>query len=112
MTHLEFKNESFDGIVSTYAVFHVPRTKHFALFLDFRRILRKEGALLFSIGVREEGSDGVWKWDEFQSVPMYWSYHGPQKTTELLKNADFEIVFARPVEQAGETHFWILAKAE
>jgi len=112
MTALEFEDESFDGIVSTYAVFHVPRTKHFSLFQDFHRILKKGGALLFSVGSKEDGSDGVWDWDEFQSVPMYWSYYSPEKSVELLKSTDFEIILARSVESGGETHFWILAKAK
>lgn len=109
MTGLEFEDDKFDGIVSTYAVFHVPRTKHFALFLDFHRILKRGGALLVTVGSKE--TDGVWEWDEFQSVPMYWSYYEPKKTVELLKEADFEIIFARHVESEGESHFWILAKA-
>ncbi|MFB0503355.1 MAG: class I SAM-dependent methyltransferase [Candidatus Bathyarchaeia archaeon] len=111
MAALEFDNETFDGVVSTYAVFHIPRTKHFSLFLEFHRILKKGGALLFSVGSKGKGTDGVWEWEEFQSVPMYWSYYPPSKTVELLKSADFQIVFSRNVEQTGETHFWILAKA-
>ncbi|MHA1905361.1 MAG: hypothetical protein ACXADL_15760 [Candidatus Thorarchaeota archaeon] len=69
---------------------------------------------MFSVGVRPEDSDGVW--DEFQSVPMYWSYHGPEKSIELLKSTNFEIIFARIVETQTktetETHFWILARAK
>lgn len=113
MAALDFDDETFDGIVSTYAVFHIPRTKHFSLFQDFHRILRKGGAILFSIGSKEmDGTDGVWEWDEFQSVPMFWSYYPPTKTVELLESADFQIVFSRNVEQAGETHHWILAIAK
>jgi ubiquinone/menaquinone biosynthesis C-methylase UbiE len=114
MTTLEFDSNTFDGVVSTYAVFHVPRTKHFNLFQDFHRFLKKEGVFLFSIGSKEiDATDGIWQWDDFQfNVPMFWSYHPPSKTVELLKSADFQIVFARNVEQAGETHFWILAKAQ
>jgi ubiquinone/menaquinone biosynthesis C-methylase UbiE len=113
MTALQYEDESFDGIVSTYAVFHIPRTKHYSLFLDFHRILRKGGALLFGIGSKEtDGTDGVWKWEDFQSVPMFWSYYPPSKTVELLVSAGFQIVFARNVEQAGETHHWILARAK
>ncbi|MFW9888193.1 MAG: class I SAM-dependent methyltransferase [Candidatus Thorarchaeota archaeon] len=113
MTALEFDNETFDGIVSTYAVFHIPRTMHFSLFQDFHRLLKKGGALLFSIGSKEtDGTDGVWEWEEFQSVPMFWSYYPPSKTVELLESAGFQIVFSRNVEQAGETHHWILASAK
>ncbi|MFX1483575.1 MAG: class I SAM-dependent methyltransferase [Promethearchaeota archaeon] len=113
MTELQFEDDSFDGIVSTYAVFHIPRTKHLSLFMDFHRLLKKGGALLFSVGSNEtNGTDGVWEWDDFQSVPMFWSYYPPSKTIELLESVDFKVVFARNVEQAGETHFWILARAE
>jgi ubiquinone/menaquinone biosynthesis C-methylase UbiE len=116
MTALQFEDDSFDGILSSYAVFHVPRTEHLALFLDFRRILKKGGALLFSVGARPEPSDGVWKWDELQSVPMYWSSNGPEKTVELVKSAEFEIIFARSVETQTPTeterHFWTLARTK
>ncbi|MHA1929397.1 MAG: hypothetical protein ACTSV2_12550 [Candidatus Thorarchaeota archaeon] len=82
----------------------------------YHRILKKGAALLFSIGSKETGSDGVWDWDEFQSVPMYWSYHNPKKSLELLKEADFEIIFARYVdimfEGNPETHCWILARTK
>lgn len=112
MSALEFDDETFDGIVSTYAVFHVPRTKHLGMFKDFYRVLKKDGALLFSIGTKE--TDGVWVWEEFQSVPMFWSYYPPSKTIELLESAGFDIVFSRTadIEFAGdvETHHWILAK--
>ncbi len=112
MTALEFEDDSFDGIVSTYAVFHIPRTKHLSLFQDFHRILKMGGALLFSIGSKEtDGTDGVWEWDDFQSVPMFWSYYPPSKTVELLKSADFEIIFGRNVTTGEETHHWILARA-
>jgi len=43
---------------------------------------------------------------------MYWSYNGPEKSVELVKSADFEIIFARNVESGGETHFWILARTK
>ena len=117
MSALEFDDDSIDGIVSAYAVFHVPRTKHFSLFLDFHRILRKGGALLFSLGSRG-GSDGVWDWDDggWDVVPMYWSQYDPEKSIELLESADFEILFARNVETQTETeteiHLWILARAK
>jgi ubiquinone/menaquinone biosynthesis C-methylase UbiE len=116
MRALEFEDDSFDGIVSAYAVFHIPRTEHFSLFQDFHRILKKGGFLLFSVGSREDASDGVWEWVELHAVPMYWSNNPASKTLELVKSADFEIVFARNVETQTETdteiHFWILARAK
>ena len=116
MTALDFVDYSFDGILSTYAVFHVPRTEHLALFQGFHRILKKGCALLFSVGARPEPFDGVWEWDELQSVPMYWSCSGTEKTVELVKSADFEIIFAKSVETQTPTeiqnHFWILARAK
>lgn len=53
-------NETFDGIVSTYAVFRIPRTMHLRLFMDFHRLLIRGGALLFSVGSNEtNGTDGI-----------------------------------------------------
>ncbi len=116
MTKLEFDDSSFNGIVSTYAVFHIPRSEHSKLFLDFRRILKKRGVLLFSVGANPEGTDGVWDWDVGNGVPMFWSFYSPEKTVELLKSADFEIIFERSVEIRTETdietHYWILARAK
>jgi ubiquinone/menaquinone biosynthesis C-methylase UbiE len=115
MAALDFDEDSFDGILSTYAVFHIPRTDHLPLFAGFRRTLKKGGTLLFSSGVHPEGSDGVWTWDELEAVPMYWSYHGPEKTLSLLKTAGFEIISTQVVETQTETeterHYWILARA-
>ena len=113
MSALEFGDETFDGIVSSYAVFHVPRTEHLGLFKNFHRVLNKEGALLLSIGTTE--TDGVWVWEELQNVPMFWSYYPPSKTVELLESGGFQIVFTRDVEisfaENLETHHWILARA-
>jgi ubiquinone/menaquinone biosynthesis C-methylase UbiE len=113
MTALEFDDETFDGIISAYAVFHVPRIEHANLFKGFHRIMKKGSPLLISIGTTE--TDGVWVWEEFQDVPMFWSYLPPSKTVELLESADFEIVFTRDVEisfaENLETHHWILARA-
>ena len=115
MGALDFDDGSFDGILSTYAVFHVPRDNHLQLFNGFHRLLKNDGALLFSIGVRPEGTDGIWVWDELDAVQMYWSYYGPEKTIRLLKTAGFEITSSKEVETQTETeierHFWILAKA-
>ena len=112
MTAIEFDNETFDSIASAYAVFHIPRTRHFNLFLTFHQILKKGGALLFSIGSKEiDATDGIWRWEEFQSVPMYWNYYPPSKTVELLKSANFQIVFSRNIEETEGIHHWIIAKA-
>jgi hypothetical protein len=47
---------------------------------------------------------------------MYWSSNGPEKTVELVKSADFDIMFARSVETQtpteSEMHFWILARSK
>ena len=49
MASLEYDDGSFDAIISTYAVFHVPRAKHFNLFLNLHRFLRKGGVLLLAL---------------------------------------------------------------
>lgn len=116
MTKLKLNEDSFDGIVSTYAVFHVPRSDHFKLFLDFHRILKKGGVLLFNVGASLEGVEGIWDFKVGDGAPMFWSFYDPEKTVEVLKSADFEIIFARNAEIQtkfeNQTHFWILARAK
>ena len=40
MTDIDLVPESFDGVISTYAIIHVPREKHARIFQSFCSILR------------------------------------------------------------------------
>ena len=46
--------------------------------------------MLFSIGTQKEGTDGIWIWDELQSVPIYWSYHVQRKLLNYSNPRDMK----------------------
>lgn len=85
---LELPAESFNAVISYYAVFHIPREMHAALFKRFYYWLTPGGYTLLCLGYKEqpdvvEGS--------FLGVPMFFSSFDREKNLELLVNAGFDI---------------------
>lgn len=105
MTRLGFQNNSFDGITASYSIIHVPKERHSSLFQSFHRILKPNGMMLISVGPDEwEGTD------EYYGAEMFWSHYDPDKSSQVIENAGFQIVWGRYVERGGERHYWILAR--
>ena len=104
MTELGFRERSFDAVLSCYAIFHVPREKHAAIFRSFDSVLMPQGTMLISVGATE--------WEEvedYYGVDMFWSHYEPAKSESLITDAGFKIEFGRTVETGGERHHWVLA---
>lgn len=107
LTAIDFPPESFDGVISTYAIIHVPREMHAGVFRSFYSILKPQGVMLVSAA--------SWAWEEFADylgVEMFWSHFGPDRTKSLITDAGFEIEFGRDVESGGEKHHWVLARKQ
>jgi ubiquinone/menaquinone biosynthesis C-methylase UbiE len=105
MTELDFPPESFDGLISTYAIFHVPKEMHAGIFRSFHTILKPQGVMLVSVA--------SCAWEEFadyMGVDMFWSHYDPEKSQSLITAAGFEIELGRDVETGGEKHHWVLAQ--
>jgi len=105
MTGLDLPPASFDGVISTYAIIHIPRELHAGIFQSFHSILRPGGAMLVSVA--------SWAWEEFadyMGVDMFWSHYDPDKSRSLITSAGFDIEFGRDVEAGGEKHHWVLAR--
>jgi SAM-dependent methyltransferase len=105
MTAIDFPPESFDGIISCYAIIHVPREFHAGIFRSCHRILKPRGVMLVSVA--------SWAWEEFADylgVDMFWSHYGPSETEALISDAGFEIEFGCDVESGGEKHHWVLTR--
>ena len=97
MNELEFNKNTFDGIVSVYALFHVPKEKHSEIFKKFFKILKPDGILLINTGVSE--SEGT---SNFFGIPMFWSNFSPKTTLDLVKKAGFSIISEAVLERGGE----------
>ncbi|MFX1588174.1 MAG: class I SAM-dependent methyltransferase [Promethearchaeota archaeon] len=107
MNNLDFNENSFDGIISVYALFHVPKNNHPNIFEQFFKILKPGGILLINTGTSE--SEGV---SEFFGEPMFWSNYDPKKTLEIVKSIGFSILFEGVLVRGGEFQYWIFAKKQ
>lgn len=107
---LPFAADSFDAVVSFYAIIHVPKEEHERVLSEFRRVLRPGGDLLVSMGAIEgwEGRNDDWLDTD---TAMAWSYYGPERSREIVEEAGFEVVDERvPEEEAdGFSIFWARA---
>lgn len=105
MTEIDFPDESFDALISCYAIFHVGREKHGAIFKSFHSLLKPKGIMLVSVGASD------WEAvEDYFGNDMFWSHYDPATTESLVTEAGFDILFNRKVENGGETHHWILAE--
>ena len=85
----EFPEGSFDAIVSYYAIFHIPRQEHRALFRRFARWIRPGGLLLFTVAPKDDGPG--YTEDGFFGETMYWSNFGPGTYRKILTETGFEV---------------------
>lgn len=104
---LPFADDTFDAVVSFYAIIHVPKDEHQKVLSEFDRVLRPGGQLLVSMGAIEgwEGRNDDWLDTD---TAMEWSYYGPEKSREIVERAGFEVVEERlpEVESDGFSLFW------
>jgi len=100
MTKFSWPDESFHGIVSLYAIIHVPREKHEQVFQNFYRLLRPNGILFLCTGARAH----------LEGVKMFWSHPSPEKSLSWLRNAGFEIIRDEILVRGGEKQYWIFAR--
>lgn len=95
------------GIVSFYAIFHIPREQHASLFKKFASFMPKGGFLMVTMGANGEDAGSV---QEFHGEKMFYSFYPPEKNTEIIKEAGFEIILNEINVSGGEKHQIILAK--
>lgn len=108
VTKKDFPNESFDGIISTYAIIHIHRSLHPALYSKVYRWLKPGGVLLISTASDETAMD--YAAEDYFGEKMVWSHPGANDVLQIMRDVGFKIVFHRTVTSGDETHLWILAK--
>lgn len=88
LSTLPFAVDSFDAITAYYAVFHVARGRHPAVYEEFARVLRPGGRLLMTLpGGRFETVRRGW-----MGGRMFFSSPGRDRTLGQLREAGFEDV--------------------
>lgn len=105
---LELAEGSFDAIISLYAIYHIPRAEHAALFRRVHDLLKAGGMILVSLGTSdsEYGEEEDWC-----GAKMAWSTYDPETYQKIVADSGFTILEAAFEGEAGEKeyHFWVLA---
>jgi len=105
MRRLNFTSGYFDGISAFYSLFHIPRTEYYQVLVDFQRLLRPNGILLFCSGA------AAWEgFDEYHGVKMFWSHPDRKETRQWVIDAGFSIHLSEVRNVGGEKQYWIMAR--
>jgi len=113
MTKINYPDEYFDGILSFYAIIHVPRDEHYDLLSNFYRMLKFNGAVLL---IFQSNNDPESYEENFfdRGVRMYWSGFDKNTNLSMLKDIGFKIIWSKSVKESpkwGESsHLYVFAE--
>ncbi len=113
MTKINYPDEYFDGILSFYAIIHVPRDEHYDLLSNFYRMLKFNGAVLL---IFQSNNDPESYEENFfdRGVRMYWSGFDKNANLSMLKDIGFKIIWSKSVKESpkwGESsHLYVFAE--
>jgi SAM-dependent methyltransferase len=110
MTKLDFQDDTFDGIVSYYAIIHIPRQEHQSLLVNFYRMLKPDGLALLCLGAEHLIDDVD---DNYLGTRMYWSHYDTETYLRMLKECGFSILWSKHVTDStceGAGHLFVLAQ--
>ena len=89
MMSCELAAASFDAVVSFFAIFHLPREEHGALFSRVHDWLKPGGYLLATLALADEAG---YTEDDFHGATMYWSNFDLAAYRRLLGACGFEFL--------------------
>ena len=113
MTKINYPDEYFDGILSFYAIIHVPRDEHYDLLSNFYRMLKFNGAVLL---IFQSNNDPESYEENFfdRGVRMYWSGFDKNANLSMLKDIGFKIIWSKSIKESpkwGESsHLFVFAE--
>lgn len=106
---VSFENESFDAVVSLYAVIHIPLEEQPALFNRIQRLLKSGGYALMTLG-NTASTDIVEDWLGVEGAAMYWSHGDREFYRKLLVSLDFDIISQEFIPEGPGGHTLFLAR--
>jgi len=108
ITALSLPTDTFDAIVSFYAIIHVPREEHLRLLADICQWLKPGGRFLATWPMTAwEGEEADW---EGWGMPMWWSHFDAETNLTMLRQAGFHVASADARTEGGETWLWVVAE--
>jgi len=97
MAALSFEPASFDGVISFFTIFHLPRAEQKGMLSKIYSWLKPGGMFVFNLAtVDEEEIHG-----EFLGHGMFWSSYGVEDSKAMVRDVGLEVVEAEVLE-AGD----------
>lgn len=98
-----FENESLDGIIAFYSLFHIPKENIDSLFCDINDLLKENGIFCFSVqlGNGEGYIDEPYLKEDGKNV-LYMNFFTKEYINELLEKNHFKKIFERTKSEIGE----------
>ena len=112
MEDLRLGAGSVDIVVSLFAIIHVPRVYHAALFSQIFSWLKPgTGMALLSLG----GNDNAAQQETWHGVRMAWSHFDAATSLRMLRDAGFEVLGSEEEQCGGpgdptETHLFVVLR--
>ncbi len=110
LASLPLPDAFFDGVVSYYAIIHVPRDEHRNVFAEVRRVLRPGGWALLCLGAGDLPEDH--DQDSWLGTAMYWSHFDATTNRELVREVGLDLVHddVVPDPMGHRGHLFVLAR--
>lgn len=91
MMNTDFKNNSFDAIISFYSIIYTPKEYINRIFAEFNRILKINGKLL--IVVKKGTNEGIIDDEWFEGNKVYFTHFIESEIKDHLANSQFNVDF-------------------
>ena len=105
----DFREKSFDAIISLYSLIHVPTEEQEGVLQKVYRLLKNDGVFLFIAG--QEKWTGVEEdWLEVKGGTMYWSQMDRGQYLELLNKLNFHLIWDKFIPELDTGHCLFLAQ--
>jgi ubiquinone/menaquinone biosynthesis C-methylase UbiE len=103
----DFRPQSFDAVVASYSLFHVPRAEHKTLLRKIATWLRPGGFFLANFGIADVEVDYEEDW---LGAPMFWSSFDAETERAHLRHHGFKLLIDRieTVVEHGKPLRWLL----
>ena len=98
-----FKNNTFDGIIAFYSLFHIPKEDLDNIFSSMNDLLKDDGILSFvvQLGEGELFIDEPYLKEKGKEV-LYFNFFTKEYIYNLLSSHNFEIIFETEKTEVGE----------
>lgn len=100
MRKLEFADRSFDGLLATYSIIHIPTPELPGVLAEMKRVLEPEGKALFI--VQQGEADQVVDEPLAKGEKVFMNFFSIERLNDLLTSGDFRIIEQGRGEQTNE----------